>query len=88
MTKAGVVIHFPNPTRIHDASRHCVCFWGYDKAREIAFQVDDGVLARLSPNKDSDESSLLAAFDRNRERILEIARTVYTGGPQNRYTIS
>jgi hypothetical protein len=65
-----------------------VCFWGYDNAREIVFQVDDVVLVKLNPNKDSDESSLLAAFDHNREKILEIARTVYTGGPQNKYTIS
>ena len=88
MAKASAVINFPNPARIHDASRHCVCFWGYDNAREIVFQVDDVVLVKLNPNRDSDESSLLAAFDRNREKILEIARTVYTGGPQNRYTIS
>ncbi len=42
------VINFPNPSRIHDTSRHCVCFWGYDNAREIAFLVDDAMLAKLS----------------------------------------
>jgi hypothetical protein len=30
------MLNFPNPCRVHDASRHCVCFWGYDdSAREI-----------------------------------------------------
>ncbi|MBP0594259.1 DUF1488 family protein [Paraburkholderia sp. LEh10] len=47
----------------------------------------DRAHAKLT-SKDWDEPSLLAAFDRNRDRILAIARTVYKGGPQNRYTVS
>jgi hypothetical protein len=88
MAKVKVVLNFPNPTRVHDASKRCVYFWGYDNAREIVFQIDDVALARLGSSKDCDEPSLLAAFDRNRDRILAIARTVYKGGPQNRYTVS
>jgi len=38
-----MALNFPNPSRSYDASRHCVCFWGYDNAREIAFLVDDAV---------------------------------------------
>ncbi|CAB3808499.1 hypothetical protein LMG28688_06780 [Paraburkholderia caffeinitolerans] len=82
------MLNFPNPSRIYDASRRSVCFWGYDKAREIAFLVDDAMLAKLNPDIVSDESSLLATFDRNRDQILELARTLYKGGPQNKYTIS
>lgn len=88
MAKGNVVINFPNPSRIHDASRHCVCFWGYDNAREIAFLVDDAMLTKLNSSTGSDESALLAVFDRNRDRILGLARSVYKGGPQNRYLIS
>jgi uncharacterized protein DUF1488 len=88
MEKARLVLNFPNPSRIYDASRRCVCFWGYDNAREIAFLVDDALLTKLDPDIDSDESSLLATFDRHRDRILGLARTAYKGGPQNRYTIS
>ncbi|GAB7521254.1 DUF1488 family protein [Paraburkholderia sp. 2C] len=88
MEKASLVLNFPNPSRIYDASRRCVCFWGYDNAREIAFLVDDTLLTKLNPDMDSDESSLLATFDRYRDRILGLARTVYKGGPRNRYTIS
>jgi hypothetical protein len=88
MKTASVALNFPNPTRIHDASRHCVCFWGYDNAREIAFLVEDAMLTKLNPEMDADEPSLLETFDRNRDRILGLARTLYNGGPQNKYTIS
>ena len=87
--KNAEALSFPNPSRMYDATRHCVCFWGYDNAaREIAFLVDDSMLTKLNPGADSGESSLLATFDRNREQILGLARTLYKGGPQNRYTIS
>ncbi|MCG5076515.1 DUF1488 domain-containing protein [Paraburkholderia tagetis] len=88
MEKGSVVLNFPNPSRIYDASRRSVCFWGNDKAREIVFLVDDAMLTKPNPSSVSDESSLLATFDRNRDQILEIARTPYKGGPRNRYTIS
>ncbi|TDN69880.1 DUF1488 domain-containing protein [Paraburkholderia sp. BL10I2N1] len=82
-------LNFPNPSRSYDASRHCVVFWGYDDSREIAFQVDEAVLSNLSPGMASDESSMLAAFDLHHDRVLLLARGVYSGGPQkNRYTIS
>ncbi|TXC82421.1 DUF1488 domain-containing protein [Paraburkholderia azotifigens] len=86
--KKAEVLNFPNPSRMYDASRRCVCFWGYDNAREIAFLVDDSMLTKLNPGADSCESSLLATFDHNRDQILGLARTLYNGGPQNRYTIS
>ena len=82
------MLNFPNPSRIYDASRRCVCFWGYDKAREIAFLVDNAMLMKLNPEVISDEPSMLATFDHNRDRILALARSLYNGGPQNRYTIS
>ncbi|MGV2288099.1 DUF1488 domain-containing protein [Trinickia sp. YCB016] len=88
MGKSGVTLNFPNPSRTYDVSRHCVCFWGYDNSREITFLVDDAMLAKLNSDMGSGEPALLAAFDRNRERILALARDLYTGGPQNRYTIS
>jgi Protein of unknown function (DUF1488) len=89
MEKSVTVLNFPNPSRIYDASRHGVCFWGYDNSREIAFVVDDAMLTKLNPDMGSDERALLAVFDRNRDQILGLARTLYKeGGPQNRYTIS
>jgi len=54
-----VVHNFRNPNRVHDASRHSVCFWGYDNAREIDFAVDDATLTNLDPGMGSDEPALL-----------------------------
>lgn len=88
MGKSGVTLSFPNPSRTYDVSRHCVCFWGYDNSREITFLVDDAMLAKLNSDMGSGEPALLAAFDRNRDRILALARDLYKGGPQIRYTIS
>jgi hypothetical protein len=88
MAKSKMVLSFPNPSRSYDASKHCVCFWGYDNSREIAFLVDDEMLTKLNPGIRNEETDLLAAFDRNRDRILELAKTLYTGGPQIRYMIS
>jgi hypothetical protein len=83
-----MALNFPNPSRSYDASKHCVCFWGYDNSREIVFLVDDAVLSNLSPEMGSDEPAVLAAFDRHRDRVLELARSLYSGGSQNRYMIS
>ncbi|MGF6726433.1 hypothetical protein P3T43_005823 [Paraburkholderia sp. GAS41] len=86
--RVTVALQFPNPSRSYDATRHCVCFWGYDNSREITFQVDDAMLRNLQPDAGSDERSILGAFDKFREKLLEIARKQYVHGPQNRYTIS
>ncbi|WP_412023424.1 DUF1488 domain-containing protein [Burkholderia cepacia] len=88
MGKSDATLNFPNPSRTYDMSRHCVCFWGYDNSREITFLVDDSMLAKLNSDLDSSEPALLAAFDRNRDRILGLARELYKGGAQNRYMIS
>lgn len=75
-----MALNFPNPNRVHDASRHRVCFSGYDNAREIVFIVDDATQMNLNPRMDSDEPALLAAFDRSRDQILGLARSLYKGG--------
>ncbi|MFM0478566.1 DUF1488 domain-containing protein [Paraburkholderia strydomiana] len=88
LEKIIAVLQFPNPSRSYDASRHCVCFWGYDNSREITFMVGDAMLRNLQPGAGSDERSVLGAFDEFREKVIEIARKQYVGGPRNRYSIS
>ncbi|MGO4330331.1 DUF1488 domain-containing protein [Cupriavidus sp. 2TAF22] len=83
-----MALSFPNPSRSYDAAKHCVWFWGYDNAREITFLVGDAMLASLDPAMGQAEREVLAAFDRHREQILELARTQYAGGRQNRYLLS
>lgn len=83
-----MALNFPNPSRSYDASRHCVCFWGYDGAREVAFQVTDTVLSLLSHGAAFEETAFLDTFDRYRDPILKLARDIYTPGMRNTYTIS
>ncbi|AGW90448.1 MULTISPECIES: DUF1488 family protein [Cupriavidus] len=83
-----MALNFPNPSRSYDAARHCVCFWGYDNAREVAFQVSDNILLSLSQERASEEASLLATFDLHRDQILLLAQDIYTPGARNTYTIS
>lgn len=83
-----IMLQFPNPSRSYDASRHCVCFWGYDNSREITFMIDDAMLRNLQPGVGSDECSVLGVFDEFRDKVLEMAQKQYVAGPQNRYSIS
>ncbi|WP_427309018.1 DUF1488 domain-containing protein [Cupriavidus sp. H39] len=83
-----MALNFPNASRSYDAPRHCVCFWCYDNACEVAFQVSDSMLSRLSHEAAADEVALLAMFDRYRDQILLLAKHVYTPGTRNTYTIA
>ncbi|WP_420992433.1 DUF1488 domain-containing protein [Cupriavidus sp. 30B13] len=83
-----MALSFPNPSRSYDAAKHCVWFWGYDNAREVTFQVNDAVLANLDPAMGQAEPEVLAAFDRHRDQILELARNRYATGRQNMYLLS
>jgi hypothetical protein len=46
------------------------------------------MLKNLQPGVGNDERSILGAFDEFREKLLEIAKKLYVGGPQIRYSIS
>ncbi|MGO4306746.1 DUF1488 domain-containing protein [Cupriavidus sp. RAF12] len=84
-----MALSFPNPSRSYDASRHCVCFWGYDNTREVAFQVSEHVLMHLGEESPlPEEAAFLASFDRHRDQILLLAQGIYTTGSRNSYTIS
>lgn len=56
-----MALKFSNPSRSYDGSRHGVCLWGCDNAREIDFPADDAVPSR-PPVMGSNESAVLAAF--------------------------
>ncbi|HVG50554.1 MAG TPA: DUF1488 domain-containing protein [Xanthobacteraceae bacterium] len=80
-------LSFPNQMRSFDATRRAVRFWGYDRSMEASFFVNEEALKRLQPNAHSDESSLLSAFDRHRERIHAIAAQVYGRGRKGSYDL-
>lgn len=82
-----MALSFPNPSRSYDAAKRCVWFWCYDNAREVAFLVNDAVLANLEPAMGPAEPEVLAAFDRHRDQILKLARNRYVSGRQSMYTL-
>lgn len=82
-----MALTFPNPSRSYDAAHDCVCFWGYDNAREISFQVGREVLIHLEPTAAEGEAQLLAAFDKHRIRLLGLALEQFEGGKRNSYRI-
>lgn len=75
-----MTIRFPNASRFYDATRDAVRFWGHDQSMETSFFISTAALQQLAPDTPRREDALLAAFDRNRERICEAATRVYGHG--------
>jgi hypothetical protein len=73
-------IAFPNSARSYDESSRRVRFLGHDGMFEIRFFVDIDVLTKETS---SSERDYLAAFDRLRSSILDVAKRVYGSKPQN-----
>ena len=89
MTKdlLSLALNFPNRSRSYDPRRRCVRFWGHDGAFEICFFVDQGALSAINPDARRDEAGSLSAFDRYRDRILEVAANAYRGHRRESYTL-
>jgi Protein of unknown function (DUF1488) len=83
-----MTLHFPNPSRSYNPTGDCVCFWGYDSAFEISFNLDEEALCKVSPYVARNEASLLHVFDVNRVRIHEAAGVAYSRRRQNHYRLS
>lgn len=81
-------LSFPNASRCYAPLRHCVSFWGHDSAFEIAFEVDEDVLRRMSNDPLAEESSLLQAFDRHRSQIEKVAAASYAKGHKTYYRLA
>lgn len=74
---AGMMLNFPNQSRVFDPTRRAVRFWGHDSALEWSFFVTEDALKRLQPNMERGEESLLLAFDTNRTAIHAAATKAY-----------
>ena len=68
--------------------RRVVRFWGYDRSIESSFFVTADALKRIQPNLQTDEASLLRAFDINRDLIYAIAVKVYARGRKVCYQLN
>ena len=80
-------LSFPNPSRFYDATRRAVRFWGHDSAMESTFFVNEDTLKRLQPNLRPNETSVLAAFDLNRDVIEAAAAKAYARGRKGSYDL-
>ena len=83
-----MAIEFPNLSRSYDRSRRCVRFSGYDGALERQFYVEEEALRRLDMTIKEGEGALLAAFDRHRDRICEVASKAYRRRIEGAYTLA
>jgi hypothetical protein len=77
---AKMTIRFPNVSRFYSPTRDAVRFWGYDQSTETSFYISSAALQQIAPGTVRSEEALLAAFDRNRPRILEAATKIYGHG--------
>jgi hypothetical protein len=84
---ARMALSFPNRSRFYDATRRAVRFWGYDGAMEMSFFVAAVLLKRRQPNTQFNETSLLAAFDLNRDLVEAAAIKVYVRGLKGSYDL-
>lgn len=73
-----MTISFPNGSRSYDATRRRVRFWGYDRALEISFFVEADALMIVDPQVRDAEATVLQAFDDGRDRVHEVAASVYS----------
>jgi len=82
------MLNFPNQSRIFDATRRAVRFWGHDSAMEWSFFVSEDALTRLHPNLERSEASLLRVFDANRTAIQAAAMKAYKRERKGSYELA
>jgi hypothetical protein len=80
-----MTLQFPNANRHYNADRRCIQFRGVDSVFEVKFDLDEAV---LHPAEGDGETALLAAFDRDREKVLRVARARYKSKPGNFFQLS
>lgn len=80
------MLRFPNPSRIFDASKSRICFWGYDRAIEVSLFIETDALKLLCPEMRDMESGFLQTFDAERERIHVMANDKYKCNSNGSYT--
>ena len=83
-----MTLNFSNPSRSYDETRNSMRFCDYDGALEVAFFIKVGAFKQINSGTSWSEAALLTTFDRNRDKILEVAGKVYSRGWQSSYTLT
>lgn len=82
-----MALMFPNPSRSFDEVGKRIRFTGHDGMMEIPFFIELSALAKVRSDTVADEASWLAAFDRVRTSIQNVAKEVYSRGRQAIYVL-
>jgi hypothetical protein len=80
-------LNFPNRSRIFDATRRAVRFWGYYSAMEVSFFATESALKHVQPDMPCDEAGFLGVFDLNRDLILAAAARAFARGRRGSYDL-
>jgi len=72
-----MTLSFPNTARSYDETHMRVRFTGYDGMFEVKCFVSVDVFAGELAPRTTTENAYLAAFDRMRVKIVEVANRVY-----------
>jgi hypothetical protein len=78
-----MTLTFPNSARSFDEAARRIRFLGHDGMFEIRFLIEVDALKIEQPQAKASERDYLAAFDRIRTRILEVAMKVYASKRRN-----
>lgn len=70
-------ICFHNSSRSYDETARVVRFWGYDRALEVSFFIEEDALTKMSSRVLFNRRAFLRTFDRNLGRIREQAGILY-----------
>lgn len=77
-----MTLSFPNSARSYDEAKRRIRFTGYDGMFEVKFFVTADVLAKGLVTRIAAEQDYLAAFDKLRPKILDVATRAYNGKRQ------
>jgi hypothetical protein len=78
-----MAIAFPNSARSYDEPTKRIRFLGHDGMFEIRFFLEVDVLTTKPFSTATSEGDYLAAFDRLRTRILDVAKQAYGSTRKN-----
>lgn len=82
-TAGGSGLRFSNPSRTYNETKRCISFWGYTSTFEVAFDLAEDALDRMSPNMEHDDANVLRVFDLNRARIEKAAGGAHQRNQKN-----
>lgn len=83
-----MALTFLNPSRSYDSIHRRVRFVGHDGMFQIAFSVEIDALPNGGAKKADGEEGYLAAFDKVRASVRDVARKAYSKSRKDIYVLT